>query len=245
MSLCLLNMRVLLPLALCVLGILGSVAEPLTLVLEHKLADVFEPAASLHGLQADSETHTQRLTLQWQHTKSSHVSQLNQLAKDDKLYTMRVKPPAAGTAPGVMFSMPAACFAAALRDAHRLDVRLGPAGELVGLDLRHHASLQCTGELAAWPARTDAKVVMPVPGVDMSTVDEAPEGGKQQPDPQLAQAMTQAQGDQGAGDGKKPQKEKTFWEKNWLFMLAGGMLLLNVLGPKPPQQQAAAPAAAR
>lgn len=33
---------------------------------------------------------------------------------------------------------------------------------------------------------------------------------------------------------KKAQKEKTFWEKNWMFVLAGAMLLFNLVAGKPP-----------
>lgn len=35
---------------------------------------------------------------------------------------------------------------------------------------------------------------------------------------------------------KQAQREKTFWEKNWMFVLAGAMLLFNVVATKPPPQ---------
>lgn len=79
----------------------------------------------------------------------------------------------------VMFSLPARCFAASLRGKHRLDFHVGTDGKLVGMQWRFPKSLDCStcGALAAWPQATDAKAVLPVPGEDLTTVQNlAPPG---------------------------------------------------------------------
>lgn len=99
-----------------------------------------------------------------------------------RLYTLRIA--AQGSQRGapkehaVLFSMPAACFAAALAGAHRVDLHLSPAGWLTGLEVRHHPDLDCAAPAQVqFPASTDAKALFASPGVTMST--DSPDGARQ------------------------------------------------------------------
>lgn len=62
-----------------------------------------------------------------------------------------------------------------------------------------------------------------------SAYDEIRSGGRQE------------EGSEEAKKAQKEQREKTFWEKNWMFVLAGAMLLFNVVATKPPPSGGAAP----
>ena len=46
-------------------------------------------------------------------------------------------------------------------------------------------------------------------------------------------------GEEGEGKGEKKKDERTWLQKNWMLCLAGGMMVMNLLGSamEPPRQQ--------
>lgn len=53
-------------------------------------------------------------------------------------------------------------------------------------------------------------------------------------DPAAAGGLTPAKPEGEPGEAeKRPVKEKTFFEKNWMFIAAAGMLMMNVLNKAP------------
>jgi hypothetical protein len=85
-----------------------------------------------------------------------------------RLYTLRILHggPVRGD---IDFSLPARCFKASLRSAHRLDLHSSADGSIIALQWRYHKGLNCsTGSASGeWPAMSDVKVVVPVPGQDI------------------------------------------------------------------------------
>ena len=72
-----------------------------------------------------------------------------------------------------MFSIPAKCFLKSLATKHRMDLHASYRGKLVGFQWRYQKALDCSGspeEGGAWPATSEAKVLLPKMGQDMSVL---------------------------------------------------------------------------
>jgi hypothetical protein len=71
----------------------------------------------------------------------------------------------------VQFSLPAKCFLVSLGGKHRLDLHVSAEGHLVGLQWRLPKFINCDASpgLAVWPPQSPAKLVLPVPGLDISS----------------------------------------------------------------------------
>ncbi|KXZ48386.1 hypothetical protein GPECTOR_28g793 [Gonium pectorale] len=197
--------------------------------------------------------------LTWQRSSLSEadLALLAKAAKADGLYSVRVQTPKGA----LLTSVPAKCLRA--RDLkEQAELHADRSGALVGFTYAVPSCKQLLvagaaggaaagGEAPALPERLPVRVVLPVPGpmltqpellgefVDVSAdaADLGSVAGSVSYDPN---AKPRAAGGPGrAGKNAPPPDERTWLQKNWLFIAAGVMMVVNVLAkanapPGPP-----------
>eukprot|EP00892_Ulva_mutabilis_P001403 jgi/Ulvmu1/11263/UM073_0035.1 len=245
--------------ATCLLYVvLGVFAEvEVRIQLQHNLGDGFVDAGLITGTVADEVQHKSALRIDW-NVPPAAVDQLKQLASKDGTYQLRIENNTGRRLAGdVLISLPARAFEASIQANHRLDMHATINGQLMGIQWRFERTLDWSAEarrdLQAWPAKSKAVVHLPVAGPDISDLAATLIDEKYSEKLSMAYNDIKSGGQAASGHDKekaekKAQKEKTFWEKNWMFVLAGAMLLFNVVAGKPAstaQQAPAAPARTR
>eukprot|EP00877_Chromochloris_zofingiensis_P013787 jgi/Chrzof1/8662/Cz03g19070.t1 len=210
------------------------------------------------GLKADT---TEEYQLRREPITDSQLAALQKLVEQDGLYAVQVSLP---DQQPVRASLPAACIANHLFQEN-ISLHLDRTGHIVGLQVStptgrcdKDAALQKLSEvprqLLSQPpdAAVPVKSPGPAPAVPQGPpgVHEQPLLGVQQGQQQPQQQLTQSQQQGGAaGDGERPPPppdNRTWLQKNWLFVMAGGVMVLNLVLKTTvgdPAQQAGAGAA--
>lgn len=181
---------------------------------------------------------------------SSEVNSLYELAKADGFYSTRID---VGSNRHVVSSVRARCLFSE-ESKHELQLTLDVDGNILSFSYRAPASPAC--DVAPVPKAnfkfppTTVRAYAPAPGAEVKTQDAdvaaniaktvltaegggaavgaAPGfigGGKSS-----GSLQTQTPGAQGKAGGPPAKDERTWLQKNWLFAVAIGMMVLNIVG---------------
>lgn len=179
-------------------------------------------------------------TLTWERTvQEAELAKLQNVAQQDGFYLVRVS----GLGKGAFVaSVRAACLSDAVEDQAELLLTYG--GDLAGFT---YALTSCAPHAAHDSCQllnkdVKVKVVMPAPAPLMLLPDtllgdfsdipyESVAGnpndlGAAKPRAPVPKAAPSKPGEPAA---PPPKDDRTWWQKNWLFVVAGGMLVLNML----------------
>ncbi|GFR50586.1 hypothetical protein Agub_g12860, partial [Astrephomene gubernaculifera] len=231
-------------LVLCLLGASGSAFAALQV--EHSFdGSVYQPAGTLVG---DVLTNSE-LTWQRPDFTKADLELLTKAIKSDGLYSVRVK-----TDKGTLLtSVPASCLSVS-PFTEQAEIHADRNGGVVAFNYAvpscqpHASSGSSSGSSKAdgddtseRPGTLGVRVLMPTPGpmltlpevmgefadVSVDAADMASLGGAGAGLDPNAKPRAAAPG--AKRGGPPPKDERSWLQKNWLFVAAGGMMVLNVL----------------
>eukprot|EP00884_Botryococcus_braunii_P016684 jgi/Botrbrau1/369/Bobra.110_2s0025.1 len=221
------------------------------IVLEHDLNGQFVRGGRIFGTLNPLGTSTIKLQRdEWGYTEKEYFSNL---VTKNGFYRLKL-PSSAGIVPQpLLFSVPARCLAG-VKGSENIRVQVTDDGLLVGVsyDL---GSLACNGEandaVKDWspPLDSNVAVTVPRPAPEVSVEPTPMFAGSQQSTglgsaggrsaPLGQQAESSQEGSEGSSEGEQAPRpdERTWFQKNWIFVVPVAMLVMNVAGAmfSPPQ----------